>query len=293
MAVLCTLVVQGGYGQSRIETLAHTDPIYQQHQTLVAGHYAAASGRDPSPPLMIMTYLPKEGETLFDIAARLMLPYSSISTLNRLDDARLPADTPLLIPTRPGLFVYPTPRSPLEELLEARFSDAPVGEGVSQPVRLFDSRTEAIQYPGTDFSPDERQLFLRIVFTDPLPEGAVSSAYGYRTHPITGIWSFHYGTDFAGDFGQPVYAAAAGRVHAIERDPWLGLSLTLEHAGEYSTRYAHLQEVFVQEGTYVERGATIGAVGSTGFSTGPHLHFEVLHRGLHQDPVRYLLRERR
>jgi murein DD-endopeptidase MepM/ murein hydrolase activator NlpD len=298
-ALLAATVPVTVAAQSEISELSSSDPVYRQHQELIAQYHRAGSTGAPLPPPFILTYETRQGETLFEIASRLMLPYSTISTLNRLQDTRLSPGTRLLIPSRPGLFVHANPRTGLEERLFRRFTeddaDGPEDPGAprGESFRLPDTGSEVIQYDGTDFLPEERRLFLRIVFDDPLPEGTLSSSFGYRHHPITGVWAFHYGIDLAGSFGDSVLAAASGTVTSIERDPWLGLSLTLEHTGDYLTRYAHLQEVFVQEGTFVERGATIGSVGSTGFSTGPHLHFEVLHQGAHENPERYLMRRKR
>ncbi len=299
-AFFATVLPEVVFAQSEIAELSRSDPVYRQHQELIAQYHRADSAGEPVPPPFILTYESRPGETLFEIASRLMLPYSTISTLNRLVDTRLSTGTTLLIPSRPGIFVYADPQTNLEERLLQRFSRE---NGLEEPTassrrqgnifRLPGTKTDVAQYPGTDFLPEERRLFLRVVFDNPLPGGNLSSPYGYRHHPITGVWTFHYGIDLAGNFGDPVFAAASGRVVSIERDPWLGLSLSLEHPGDYETRYAHLQEAFVQEGTFVERGATIGSVGSTGFSTGPHLHFEVLHQGSHENPERYLLREGR
>jgi len=282
----------------QITELHSRDPVYQQHQELVASFYRASVQQDREiPPLMVMSYQPGPSETLFEIASRLMLPYSSISSLNRMADTDLP-DGAILVPSRPGLFVFDDPLHSLEAVIRERLSAEGGSDTVAQGERLRIPVPDedgailvTIQYPGTDFVPAERQRFLRVIFDDPLPLGVLSSPYGYRTHPVTGIWSFHYGIDLAGSFGDPVRAAAAGTVTAINRDPWLGLSVVIAHPGAYETRYAHLQEAFVQVGTTVERGATIGAVGSTGLSTGPHLHFEVLHEGENRNPIRYILRE--
>ncbi|MFP4153741.1 MAG: M23 family metallopeptidase [Alkalispirochaeta sp.] len=285
-------------GQTPISELHPRDPVYRQHQELVASFYRASVQRDGEiPPLMVMSYQPEPTETLFDIASRLMLPYSSISTLNRMAATDLP-EGPILIPSRPGLFVFEEPLHALEEILSRRLTEES-GDTDGVPGEVFrlpeDDHDEtplvATQYPGTDFLPSERQRFLRVVFDDPYPSGVLSSPYGYRSHPVTGIWSFHHGIDLAGSFGDPVRTAAAGTVTDISRDPWLGLSVLIAHPGGYETRYAHLQEVFVQVGTTVERDGTIGTVGSTGLSTGPHLHFEVLHEGESRNPIRYIPRE--
>jgi murein DD-endopeptidase MepM/ murein hydrolase activator NlpD len=285
-------------GQMLIDELHSRDPVYRQHQELVASFYRASVQRDGEiPPLIVMVYQPKPSETLFEIASRLMLPYSSISTLNRMAGTDLP-DGPILVPSRPGLLVFENPVHSLEEMVLDRLSPADAGAegGSSELLQIPRADRDgavltAVQYPGTDFLPSERQRFLRVVFADPLPAGILSSPYGYRTHPVTGIWSFHYGIDLAGAFGDPVRTAAAGTVTDISRDPWLGLSVVITHPGGYQTRYAHLQEALVEVGTTVTRGATIGAVGSTGLSTGPHLHFEVLYEGENRNPIRYIPRE--
>lgn len=277
------------FGQMEIGALNRNDPVYAQHQELVAAYHRAVAAELPPPPLLILSYRPEPEETLFEIAARLMLPYSSIATLNRLADTRIPGSQPLLIPSRPGIFLFEEPRSDLEVQLVDRLGSVEPAETFRLPVDSI--QREVAYYPGTDFTPTERGLFLRVTFAVPLSGGVLSSPYGYRNHPITGIWSFHEGIDLAADFGTPVIAAAGGTVTAIARDPWLGLSVTIDHPGEYQTRYAHLQEVFVDIGTFVERGVTIGSVGSTGLSTGPHLHFEILYRGDSKDPIRYLPRE--
>jgi murein DD-endopeptidase MepM/ murein hydrolase activator NlpD len=142
--------------------------------------------------------------------------------------------------------------------------------------------------PGLDFSPQERDTFLRVRFANPLPAGVVSSVFGYRNHPVTGIWSFHGGIDLAADFGTPVTVAADGVVSSIDRDPWLGLSVTVVHRASFATVYAHLQETTVAAGQTMSAGDIVGYVGSTGLSTGPHLHFEIRHRGESRNPEEYI-----
>jgi murein DD-endopeptidase MepM/ murein hydrolase activator NlpD len=107
---------------------------------------------------------------------------------------------------------------------------------------------------------------------------AITSAFGWRIHPITNQARMHYGTDLGAPLGTPVLAAYAGEVAAADWVGGYGLMITLRHLeGKMESRYAHLQEIYVQPGDRVEQGAVIGAVGSTGLSTGPHLHFEWRH----------------
>jgi murein DD-endopeptidase MepM/ murein hydrolase activator NlpD len=105
----------------------------------------------------------------------------------------------------------------------------------------------------------------------------ITSVFGWRNHPITGDRRFHSGTDLGAPMGTPVLAAATGQV---ETAGWLGgygLTVTINHPSAEQTLYAHLSELYVQPGQRVEQGSVIGRVGSTGNSTGPHLHFEVRH----------------
>ncbi len=104
---------------------------------------------------------------------------------------------------------------------------------------------------------------------------AISSLFGWRTHPISGDARFHSGTDLAAPMGTPVLAAYAGQVVLADLLGGYGLAVALDHnKGTAQTLYAHLSEIFVQSGEVVKQGDVIGRVGSTGNSTGPHLHFE-------------------
>jgi murein DD-endopeptidase MepM/ murein hydrolase activator NlpD len=120
-------------------------------------------------------------------------------------------------------------------------------------------------------------------------EGWVTSGYGRRISPFTGQPDFHAGIDIAADFGTPVVAPAAGRVVFSGRKGPLGRAVILEHGYGIRTVYGHLSEAFVKRGERVERGQRIGAVGSSGRSTGPHLHYAVLLRGKTVNPIDYVL----
>ncbi len=124
----------------------------------------------------------------------------------------------------------------------------------------------------------------------PLAGGApMSSRFGTRTDPFTGLPSRHAGVDFAAAPGTPIVAAASGTVLRAQRHPAYGLIVDVDHGNGYRTRYAHASSLLVRPGARVARGAPIATVGSTGRSTGPHLHFEVLHRGTARDPEPYLV----
>lgn len=122
----------------------------------------------------------------------------------------------------------------------------------------------------------------------PITEGYESSPFGMRIDPFTGELSFHPGIDFAGPEGEPVKAAAAGVVTwAGDRDGY-GKMVEIDHGNGYSTIYGHSEKVLVHVGEMVKKGQEIALLGSTGRSTGPHVHFEVLYNGKPVNPARFV-----
>lgn len=115
-----------------------------------------------------------------------------------------------------------------------------------------------------------------------------ASGFGWRVDPFTGEAAMHEGVDFTAEVGTPIKAAAAGIVIDVERHPEYGNLIEIDHGGELTTRYAHASKVFVKQGDLVRRGQKIAEVGTTGRTTGPHLHFEVRVRGVAQNPNRFL-----
>jgi len=130
----------------------------------------------------------------------------------------------------------------------------------------------------------------RTMFPDawPVKSGWMSSLFGYRSDPFTGRKAFHSGVDIAGRRGSPIQSAAAGVVIHAGRESGYGASVVVQHANGYSTRYAHASEVLVEPGQKVEKGEPIALVGSSGRSTGPHLHFEVIQDGKRVNPRKFL-----
>ena len=120
--------------------------------------------------------------------------------------------------------------------------------------------------------------------------GPVGSGFGFRTDPFTGRPALHTGLDFPAEIGTPIHAAAGGVVLSAGPHPQYGQLVELDHGNGLITRYAHTSRMLVQVGQLVKRGDVIAEVGSTGRSTGPHLHFEVLVEGVQQDPSRFLAR---
>jgi murein DD-endopeptidase MepM/ murein hydrolase activator NlpD len=119
--------------------------------------------------------------------------------------------------------------------------------------------------------------------------GWFSSGYGKRLSPFTGTIMMHKGIDLAAYAGTPVVAPADGRVEAVDKDSGLGNVVVLDHGYGIKTLYGHLLQTYVHAGARVKRGETIAAVGNSGLSTGPHLHYEVHVNGQTVDPLRYII----
>jgi murein DD-endopeptidase MepM/ murein hydrolase activator NlpD len=116
----------------------------------------------------------------------------------------------------------------------------------------------------------------------------VGSGFGFRTDPFTGRGALHTGLDFPTESGTPVHAAAGGVVRTAGYHPEYGNMVELDHGNGLVTRYAHNSKILVKGGDLIKRGQVISEVGTTGRSTGPHLHFEVLVDGVPQDPAKFL-----
>jgi murein DD-endopeptidase MepM/ murein hydrolase activator NlpD len=115
--------------------------------------------------------------------------------------------------------------------------------------------------------------------------GVISDGFGLRMHPILHIRRMHEGLDFIADVGSSVYATGDGRVSFVGRKGGYGLTVELDHGFGYHTIYAHLSKVLVKEGQKISRGSIIAKTGDSGLSTGPHLHYEVEHNGVKENPA--------
>ena len=123
----------------------------------------------------------------------------------------------------------------------------------------------------------------------PVPGEKTSGGTGWRVHPVYGYRSCHTGVDIQGTWGTPVLAALPGTVVRVDNDKVYGRRTVIDHGKGLSTMYAHQDSVHVRSGQRVARGQVIGEVGSTGWVTGPHLHFEVHRDGMPFDPLGWFL----
>ncbi len=158
---------------------------------------------------------------------------------------------------------------------------------VEQLARLIDDRRDKLEVIDT-FMLSERIREKKLPTVKPVAIGWRSSGFGPRSDPFTGARAMHEGLDFVAETGTPVVAAAAGIVAVSEQQNEYGNIVEIDHGNGLSTRYAHLSKRLVKVGDVVFKGHQIAEVGSTGRSTGAHLHFEVRNQGQAVDPTKFL-----
>ncbi len=274
-------------GLKRLETF---DPLFRQLTEDVAESRALLASREGlasvTATLVVYAYELAETDDLFSVAARCNIPYESLATLNRVasPDGFRGLES-VLLPTVPGLFLPRDPASDLEELIRSARSDPAAPRII---VLGPQGECEFDFLPGAEFTPTERAFFLNIAFRFPLPSGRLTSSYGPRISPISGRVHFHNGLDLAAPQGTDVYACRDGIVSALGTDAVLGTYVIIKHENGWESVYGHLSLASVGLKKAVRSGSIIGQVGSSGLSTGPHLHFELRRDGESRDPAAYL-----
>jgi murein DD-endopeptidase MepM/ murein hydrolase activator NlpD len=168
---------------------------------------------------------------------------------------------------------------PLFALPEETLEDAPTKEEASP---TDEAETKHARELKTTIKATARTKFLVPV------SGEIASGFGYRQHPMGGERQFHRGIDIAAPYGRSVRATADGIVTFASRKWGLGKTVVIQHSDGWSSVYGHLSRILVSAGEKVEAGETIGNIGSTGISTGPHLHFELHKQGRAVNPATYL-----
>ena len=153
--------------------------------------------------------------------------------------------------------------------------------------RLADQRTDLMTVLESRLF-DQKIRNMMVPTQQPVANAIMGSAFGWRIDPFTNGSALHTGMDFQAETGTPILAAAGGVVVASEYNSGYGNVVEVDHGNDLLTRYAHASSVFVKKGDLVKRGQKIAAVGTTGRSTGAHLHFEVLVQGVPQDPQKFL-----
>ncbi len=228
------------------------------------------------PAYQLISYKVKPGDTLYNIARDHGINISTILDFNNINNPRnLRAGSTIVFPQPDGLFYTVKPGDSMAYIAKLFF--APVDRLLaanSMSSRDLIHPGQTIFVPGSiinmyQYIPVSRAYRWPVY-------GLISSYYGWRTHPISREMSFHSGLDIAAPQGAPIFAAGSGVVTFVGDNGGYGLMVELAHDNGMKTRYAHMSHISVYEGQRVLTGSLIGRIGSTGLSTGPHLHFEVL-----------------
>jgi murein DD-endopeptidase MepM/ murein hydrolase activator NlpD len=231
-----------------------------------------------------------KGDTLSGIAQTLGLSLGTLISSNNITNARrLQEGETLRVPNMDGV----------PYTVKAGDSLSGISSSTGVPLQVIldvnDLQSDVIQagtslfLPGARMAQEEIRLALGESFVYPV-RGVMSSNYGWRIDPIANVGRFHSGIDLAAPLGTPVMATMDGKVSHVAVNSVYGNYIILTHSGGYQSLYAHLSAVTVKQGASVIQGTKIGEVGSTGYSTGPHLHFAVFKNDKVINPLEVLKR---
>ncbi len=218
----------------------------------------------------IYRYKAQKGDTLIKIASRCSIPAETLATANSLGSSQTDiAGKDLFIPAAAGLFINEEPQFFLEFLVVSRIENFR-----SLPKYEINGKTFYFA-AGERFSMTERLYFFNNNLVNPLKDSVLTSEFGMRISPITGTEKMHNGIDLAAQAGSEVVSCQNGIVSSSTYDDVYGNYVIINHDSGLQSVYAHLQKSAVKKGDRIAAGQLVGYVGSTGASTGPHLHFEV------------------
>lgn len=234
--------------------------------------------------LLYDAYTVQKGDTIGDLAAAFGLNPDTLISANNIKNTRLlQIGQTLKIPNQDGIFYTVEKGDTLETIAEKYKTESQAIRIVNELFSDAVNPGAALFVPGGLLDRVNLQEINGDLFIWPIP-GYITSPYGYRRSPFTGVLQFHSGLDLGSPQGTPVKAAMSGRVSAVGMDNVLGNYVVITHHSGYRTLYAHLSVIRVKNGAYVGTGERIGDVGSTGLSTGPHLHFTVYKNGVTVNP---------
>jgi murein DD-endopeptidase MepM/ murein hydrolase activator NlpD len=275
------------------------DSLFQVNMASYAGLYpqaAPSQGSEPSEAIPLdltetfewRTYTVKAGDSVSKIAADYGISMDAVIASNGITNARrLYEGQVIRIPNIDGI---PYTVKSGDSLLK-------ISDSMNVPLAAIldanDIQTETITpgavlfIPGARMRTEDLNLALGEIFIYPI-QGRLTSPYGWRHDPISGVRRFHSAIDLAAPTGTPIKAAMDGKVSSVGFNSTYGKFIILSHSGGFQTMYAHLNVTSVIQGSYVNQGTKIGEVGSTGYSTGPHLHFAVFKNGQAVNPIELL-----
>ncbi len=263
----------------KLSVLKSPDLLFTQYEEQVRQSYKnMSSGKNIEH--IFYTYTALKDDTVLSLSARLNISQESLITLNSLSgtDSHLEKKQ-LIIPVNSGFYIKTNAETSYELLLyknhAGEYSNA-INYNIDGTVYYF--------LPNKRASQTEKAFLLDTAMKPPLSKSILTSSFGYRVSPISGDWKFHSGLDLASPEGSSVFACKSGKVTAASYNSTYGNYIIILHANNMTSVYAHLSSIQVKKDEIVSSGQIIGKVGSTGTSTGPHLHFEVRFSGNPTDP---------
>jgi len=235
--------------------------------------------------LTFSSYTMEKGDIIGKIAIRTGLNEDTLISVNDIKNTRLMQIGQVIkIPNQDGIYYSVKSGESLESIAEKYNTTVAHIKTVNELFSDVVPANTSLFVPGAKLDWTSRQEINGDLFIWPT-SGRISSPYGYRIAPFAGVRMFHTGVDIAAPMGSPIKAAMAGRVTQVGIDYSWGNFVVVSHHSGYRTFYAHMSVVRVKEGAYVETGGRIGDVGSTGLSTGPHVHFTVYKNGVTVNPL--------
>lgn len=247
------------------------------------------SAAAPVRSLKMVHYKVQPGETLGAIAARFGRSVGTLISFNSISDVRkVRSGSELQIPSADGIWYTVVAGDSLERIANRHHADinavCDMNNLPSEVIRVG----QKLFLPGVQMDAYAFDLAMGRLFRKPTV-GRLSSGYGYRPDPFTGKMRMHNGIDIANRLGTPVVASMAGKVSWVDNRPkGYGNYVVVHHGNGYETLYAHLSRIDVKIGQWVEAGQRLGAMGSTGRSTGPHLHFTIFRNNVTLNPLHYV-----
>ncbi len=239
--------------------------------------------------LKIQSYRVKKGETLGGIAQKFKLDLGTLISFNNITDVRKVREgSELQIPSSKGIWYTVKSGDSLERIANRNNSE------INSILDYNNITSDVIRAGQKLFLPDAKidrytlDKAMGRLFVNPAV-GRLTSPYGYRIDPFTGLRRHHNGIDIANKLGTPIVATMAGKVTYTDNLPkGYGRIVVIRHANGYESLYAHLSKILVKPGDWIEQGERVGLMGSTGRSTGSHLHFTLLRNNVTLNPKNYV-----
>ena len=288
-AILAVPLLRNGAGAYSIRTMHFSEEpsfsrafnayIFPEHENF-SDHDTGVAVNDYVSAVTFKDYTVKKGDTVSGIASGAGLRnFGTLLSVNNIDNARrISVGQVLRIPSADGLLYTVKKGETLAGIAAAH------NVSVTTLLDAYDLTNETLSVgqklfiPGAALSSFELRKALGELFIYPI-HGRLTSPFGYRSDPFTGARSFHSGVDLAAPTGTSVKATLDGRIAETGFNRIYGNYVIITHDRGYQSLYGHLSAIYVKRGQYVTQGAVVGAVGNTGYSTGPHLHLSIYKNG--------------